>query len=80
MSEEKLVRAEELWNYIDGMQKALDQSIADVESKSSEGIKLVVYGKREMLKNFAEWLYDNQLEFSEFCDLIGYEIRAVEDS
>jgi len=80
MSQEKLVKADDLWAYIDSMQKNLDQAVGDVETKNSDAVKLVIYGKREMIKGVADWLYDNQLEFSEFCDLIGYEIRSVEDS
>lgn len=80
MSYEKLVRAEELWAFIDLMQKSLDQSLADPEAKTSESVKLIVFGRREMLKNVAEWLFDNQVGFEDFCDSIGYEIRSIDDS
>lgn len=80
MSIEKLIRAEDIWAFIDSMQKSLDQSLCDVEAKSSESVKLMIFGRREMLKNVAEWLFDNQQEFTEYCESIGYEIRSIDDS
>lgn len=79
-SNEKLVRAELLWDFLDTMNKALNHLMTDVESKSSENIKLITFGRREIVKAMTDWLYENQTDFHEICDQMGYEIRSMDDS
>lgn len=62
------------------MTKSLNNMMADVETKSSENIKLVMFGRREVVKAMSDWLYENQGDFQEICDQMGYEIRSMEDS
>ena len=79
-SNEKLVRADLLWEFLDAMNKGLNNLMLDVESKSSENIKLITFGRREIVKAMTDWLYENQTDFQDICDQMGYEIRSMDDS
>lgn len=79
-SNEKLVRADLLWEFLDAMNKGLNNLMLDVESKSSENIKLITFGRREIVKVMTDWLYENQTDFQDICDQMGYEIRSMDDS
>lgn len=62
------------------MNKAVDISVTDAEAKTSESIRLILFGRREVLKAMSDWLYENQSDFQEICDSLGYEIRSMDDS
>lgn len=76
----EFIRCDILWEFLLAVEKRLDISMDQREAKTSELIKLLTMGRREILEGLMEFVELNSLSFQELCGQLGYDIRYMEDS
>ena len=77
---QEFIRCDILWEFFEAVEKRLEITMDQKESKTSELIKLLTSGRREMLEGFMEFVELNSVSFPDLCSQLGYDIRYQEDS
>lgn len=76
----EFVRTDLLWEFLNNLTLKISSMSQLKEVKGSEGCRLLLFGRQEMVEAFMDFVEENSMDFQTLCSSLGLEIRTMEDS